>query len=171
MFPSLPRFVTPKAVGILMGAVVSVCAPDAGAVQVDAALLDKQIAEKADAAGVKLAGRCEDGEFQRRLWLDLVGTIPSADEAKRFLADASPQKRAALVERLLADPRFPVRMAEALHLQLMERGGEDEQWLGYLTTSMKANKPWDVLAREMIAPDFKDESKRAAGYFITRRLE
>jgi len=73
MFPSLPRFVTPKAVGILMGAVVSVCAPDAGAVQVDAALLDKQIAEKADAAGVKLAGRCEDGEFQRRLWLDLVG--------------------------------------------------------------------------------------------------
>ena len=171
MFPALPRSVTPKATGILIGALVSICAPYAGAVQVDAAFLDKQIAAKADAVGVKLSGRCEDGEFQRRLWLDLVGTIPSAEEARRFLADASPQKRAALAERLLADPRFPARMAEALHLQLMERGGEDEQWLVYLTNSMKANKPWDVLVREMVAPDFKDESKRAAGYFMTRRLD
>ena len=106
MSPFLLRLVTPKAVGILIGVMVSIYAPYSGAVQVDSAFIDKQLAEKADAVGAKLTGRCEDGEFQRRLWLDLVGTIPSAEEARRFLADGSPQKRVALAERLLSGVFF-----------------------------------------------------------------
>jgi len=156
---------------VLLAVVFAAACPDAGALTADAGFIDGQVMAKAQAAKVSVAPRSDDGEFQRRLWLDLMGTIPDANEARRFLQDTAPDKRRALVERLMADPRFPIRMAEAFHVQLMERAGDDEQWLAYLTASMQANKPWDVLVREILSPDFNDEHKRPAGYFMTRRLE
>ena len=49
--------------------------------------IDRIIAAKAKADGIPLAGKSDDAEFLRRVWLDLAGTIPSSDVAKRFLAD------------------------------------------------------------------------------------
>ncbi len=133
--------------------------------------IDLRIDEKARSRQVSMAPASEDAEFLRRIWLDLVGTIPSAQETRQFLKDPSPGKRTALIERLLADPRYPVRMAEAFHVQLMERSGEDEGWMKYLTAAFEENKPWHVMAREILAPDFQNEARRSAGFFITRRLE
>ena len=50
----------------------------------------------------------EDEEFLRRVYLDLVGRLPSADEARNFLGDAGPmrEKRARLVEDLLELPEY-----------------------------------------------------------------
>src|ERR1700722_5564245 len=39
---------------------------------------------------------CSDAEFLRRLSIDLLGSLPSADETRRFLADPSPHKRSYL---------------------------------------------------------------------------
>ena len=36
---------------------------------------------------------CSDGVFLRRVYLDVTGTLPSADEARRFLRDTAPDKR------------------------------------------------------------------------------
>jgi mono/diheme cytochrome c family protein len=47
-----------------------------------------------------------DSAFLRRAYLDCVGVPPTESEARAFLADASPEKRSQLVDRLLADPRF-----------------------------------------------------------------
>jgi uncharacterized protein DUF1549/uncharacterized protein DUF1553 len=49
---------------------------------------------------------CTDGEFMRRAYLDLLGLLPSAAEARRFLDDTRSDKRAALVHALLARPEF-----------------------------------------------------------------
>jgi len=51
-------------------------------------------------------GRCDDSTFLRRIYLDLVGTVPTYEETKKFLTDADPKKREKLIDRLLADPRF-----------------------------------------------------------------
>jgi hypothetical protein len=48
----------------------------------------------------------DDGEFLRRVMLDLAGCPPSADEVGRFLAEESPQKRAAKIDELLSSLRF-----------------------------------------------------------------
>jgi hypothetical protein len=48
------------------------------------------------------AAVADDGEFYRRLMIDLVGYPPSGEQAKAFLADAGPQKRVAKIEELLA---------------------------------------------------------------------
>src|SRR5436190_5527237 len=53
----------------------------------------------------------DDATFLRRLYLDLLGTIPTYDEARRFLDDADAGKRQALIDRLLDDPRFAARQA------------------------------------------------------------
>src|SRR5579863_800365 len=48
----------------------------------------------------------EDGEFLRRLMLDLVGHPPSLDEALAFSADGAPGKRKTRIDTLLASPEF-----------------------------------------------------------------
>lgn len=132
--------------------------------QVDA-LLTRQ------AAGKAFAAPATDAEFVRRVYLDFTGTIPTATETRAFLADKAADKRAKLIERLTASPKFAEQLAEAFNIQLMERNGANEEWRKFLTESFRANKPWDQLAREIISPDFKDEQLRGAGWFITRRLD
>ena len=49
---------------------------------------------------------CDDSVFVRRVMLDTVGVPPTSDEASRWIQDASPDKRAVLIDRLLEDPRW-----------------------------------------------------------------
>ena len=46
---------------------------------------------------MKASPLAEDGEFQRRVWLDVVGRIPTRSEAAAFLGDSSPDKREKLI--------------------------------------------------------------------------
>jgi hypothetical protein len=131
--------------------------------------VDALIAAKA--AGQVMSPAADDAEFLRRAWLDFDGGIPTAAAARAFLSDPSPEKRTALVEKLIAAPRFAERMADAFHVMLMERRGENPAWRKWLADSFRANKPWDTMVREILAPDFVDEKLRGAGWFITRRLE
>jgi hypothetical protein len=55
-------------------------------------------------AGLHLAPAhpAADAVFARRVWLDVTGTLPTATEAQAFIQDARPDKRRALIDRLLA---------------------------------------------------------------------
>ncbi|WP_395715512.1 DUF1549 domain-containing protein [Prosthecobacter sp.] len=132
---------------------------------------DDALATKVDALMAVRGTQADDATFLRRVWLDFDGGIPTAAEARAFLADKAKDKRAKLIERLMNASRFATRMADAFHVMLMERRGENDAWKAWLTECFKTNKPWDAMVREMLAPDFLDEKKRGAGYFITRRLE
>src|SRR5208283_3178583 len=52
------------------------------------------------------ANLCSDGVFVRRVYLDVIGTLPTADEARRFLKDSDPKKRITLIDRLLERKEF-----------------------------------------------------------------
>jgi Protein of unknown function (DUF1549)/Protein of unknown function (DUF1553) len=133
--------------------------------------IDELVAAKAKTEGWAVAKVADDAEFLRRVWLDFAGTIPSADDARAFLNDKAPDKRAKLIDTLLASDRYARRMRDLFNIMLMERRGDDVAWLTYLEASFKANKPWDQLAREILKPDRNDEQTRAAAYFYTKRLE
>ncbi len=134
-------------------------------VQIDRLLETTQTGPVAPTAG--------DAEFLRRVSLDLTGDIPSPEEVRAFLADANPGKRAALVERLLADSRSSLHLAELFDVMLMERRPDQAvtraEWLKYLQDSFQQNKPWNQLAREIIAADGTDPSLRPAAKFFLER--
>jgi len=116
---------------------------------------------------------CSDGEFLRRVYLDLIGTIPASAEARAFLDDPAATKREALVDRLLADPRHPLHLASAFNVMWMERRHDKHvpsaDWLKYLVTSFQANKPYDQLVREILTADSADPAQRPAAKFLLDR--
>jgi len=132
--------------------------------------------DRAVAAGnvAPVAGRADDATFVRRIHLDLVGRIPTSAETRAFLADADPQKRAKLIDTLLASPESARYLAVAFDVWLMERRGEthvkSDLWRTYLTDSFLANKPYDQLVREILAADGTEELNRAASRFYLDRL-
>ena len=119
----------------------------------------------------KPAPLTDDAEFLRRIYLDLTGRIPTFEEANEFLQSSEADKRAKLVDQLLAGPEYPQRMHDLFHLWLMERLGENEQWSNYLRKSFEENKPWDQMVREMLLPDAPSEDLRGAAFFVVKRLE
>ena len=69
-------------------------------------LIDQEINKRIQAEGAKSAGQCDDAEFVRRVYLDIVGVIPAADKVTAFLDSKDTNKRAKLIDELLADSRF-----------------------------------------------------------------
>lgn len=122
---------------------------------------------------VPLAPLASDAEWFRRLSLDLIGRIPSTAEARQFLEDTAPTKREAAVDRLLASPEHARHMATTFDVALMERRPEKyvsvAEWHTYLFESFLANKPYDQLAREILAADSVDPAKRPASRFLLDR--
>lgn len=108
-----------------------------------------------------LAGQSSDGEFLRRIYLDLTGTIPASGEARKFLADTSPGKRARLIDELLAGPDHPRHMQQRLTVMLLDRRPAqtitDRQWEQFVRGEFAANRPWNEFVRELIAADGLDE--------------
>jgi len=116
----------------------------------------------------------DDSELLRRVYLDLVGTIPSAAEARAFLADPAADKRTQLIERLLASPKHARHLAHRFDALLMERRPDKHvkraDWHEYLRSSFAANKPWDELVREIVTADGADPKTRPAAKFYLDRL-
>ena len=113
----------------------------------------------------KPSAPADDAEFLRRVYLDFAGRIPTAAEARAFLADPTTDKRAGLVDRLLAGPEYASRMADTFHVLLMERLGDHPAWAAFLKESFAKNKPWDVMVREVLRAD------PGASFFLAKRLE
>ena len=132
--------------------------------------IDQQVEQASLGA---LAGNATDGEFLRRIYLDLVGAVPPADVARAFLDDKSSNKRIAAIDRLLQTPEHSRHLAGVFDVMLMERRAEKHvkraEWQAYLLKSFAENKPWDQLAREILGADGTDEKVRAATAFYLFR--
>ena len=68
--------------------------------------IDELVLARLKQLGIEPAKVCSDGVFVRRAYLDVTGTLPTADEARLFLKDSDPDKRRKLVDRLLEREEF-----------------------------------------------------------------
>ena len=110
--------------------------------------------------GVEPPQPISDAEFYRRASLDLVGLLPTADEVEAFAADKSPDKRQALVRRLLGNQvayadHWITFWNDLLRNDYAGTGfidGGREQITGWLYDSLLKNKPYDQFVRELISP-------------------
>lgn len=162
--PPVPAVTSPPAAPLATEELVSVSLH---------ALIDQQIGAALAAKSITPANRSTDAEFLRRVYLDLTGSIPTLGEAKAFLDDNSPVKRQQLVDRLLNGPEYARQMQRVFDVALMERRPAQHvpqaEWEQYLRTSFAANKPWNVLAREILAADGADAALRPAARFYLDR--
>ncbi|HLJ56655.1 MAG TPA: DUF1549 and DUF1553 domain-containing protein [Chthonomonadaceae bacterium] len=68
--------------------------------------IDALVERKQRQLGLSPSPICDDATFIRRVGFDLIGTAPTPDEIRRFEADRTPDKRARLVDSLLARPEY-----------------------------------------------------------------
>ncbi|HWE36779.1 MAG TPA: DUF1549 domain-containing protein, partial [Isosphaeraceae bacterium] len=119
------------------------------------ARIDARLAARWAEAKVRPAARADDGEFLRRACLDLVGRIPAAAEARDFLDDPSPEKRFALVDRLLDSPAYAAR-ATMLWRQLLLPESDDQGRVAaggleaWLRKKVEAEAGYDRIVREIL---------------------
>jgi hypothetical protein len=102
---------------------------------------------------------CDDTTFARRVYLDLIGVIPAADEARKFADDKSPDKRAKLIDALLArNADYAANWVPFWEDALCSNGqhqggvgthGNYRQWI---LDSFSANKAYDVMTLELLDP-------------------
>jgi len=102
------------------------------------------------------AGPADDAAFLRRVYLDLVGTIPTYDEIKAFLEDTSSTKRDAVIHRLLDDPRYAQQQMSIWDLTLFGRNPASSEvrkrdaWRDWLRGQFEKNEPYDKWVRQLL---------------------
>jgi mono/diheme cytochrome c family protein len=140
--------------------------------------IDALISEGWQRRGVAPAPAADDRTWCRRIYLDLAGRIPTADELADFLYSADASKRAALVDQLLASDAYAVRMRELWDAFLMGRGrrgnAEDRRresgWWTFLEHDFRTSRPWNETVRDMlVARPQSPESKGATWFLFERR--
>ena len=136
-----------------------------------AARLDETIRIGLTQAGVAANPQADDSQWVRRLYLDTIGRVPTAEEARGFLADTSPRKRATLINTLLNSPGYTMHMYNWLADMLRVKddygkGAKAFLYEDWLKDQIAMNVPWDGLVREMITADGKLNENGAAGFLL-----
>lgn len=121
-----------------------------------AARIDELLDARLHEAGVQPAEAAGDAEFLRRAWLDLTGVIPRPAEVRAFLRDDRPEKRAVLIEELLARPTHARRLADIWRRMLLP-GDADVQAAGgvvgfqnWLQEQFAANNRYDNVVADLL---------------------
>jgi hypothetical protein len=120
--------------------------------------LDKLVFGRLEQLGIEPAALCSDAVFVRRAYLDVIGTLPTAREARAFLADTDPNKRGVLIDRLLDRDEFAdywamkwsdlLRVKSEFPINLWPNAVQGyHRWI---RTCIKENRPYDRFVREML---------------------
>jgi hypothetical protein len=102
---------------------------------------------------------CSDAVFVRRAYVDVLGTVPTAKEARDFIQDSDVKnKRVLLIDRLLARDEFAdywamkwsdvLRIKAEFPVNLWPNAAQ--AYHRWVRASIAENKPYDKFARELL---------------------
>jgi hypothetical protein len=139
-----------------------------------AKVIDAEVNRKLAEAKLTASARATDEEFLRRAYLDITGVIPSAEKAKAFLDDKSEDKRAKLLDELLADPHFGRRMADIWTAKLFPKESNNRFVLKdplykWFEEQFNANPGWDKLVTSLVTATGTVTENPAVTYFLANR--
>lgn len=131
--------------------------------------VDRLIAEEVFSEETKLAPQVDDAVFLRRVWLDIVGDIPSPEHVSAFLLDSAKDKRQRVVRELLENPQYGQNWARYWRDVVLYRKLEDRAavvanpMVVALTERFNRNEAWSDIAVEFItaAGDIRDNGMTA----------
>ncbi len=120
--------------------------------------IDDLVLARLKSLNLEPANLCSDAVFVRRVYLDVIGTLPTLQEAREFLQSRNPKKRAALIDRLLARDEFAdywamrwsdlLRVKAEFPINLWPNAAQ--AYHRWIRASIHANVPYDRFARELL---------------------
>src|SRR6202050_4602967 len=136
--------------------------------------IDDLVLDKLKKLNIAPSGECDDATFIRRAFLDAAGILPGAEEVETFLADKSPNKRSALIDKLIARDEFVDYVAykwSDLLLVSSKRLESTAMWTFYdwIRESVKQDKPWDQFANEIFTSSGSSRENCALNYFVLHK--
>jgi hypothetical protein len=132
--------------------------------------IDGHVIRKLKKLNVAPSDLCGDTDYLRRIYLDVIGTLPTAGEARRFLGDKRGNKRELIVDELLERPEF----ADYWALKWADTLRVDRQILGHkrayayyrwIRESIAHNKPFDRFARELLTAEGPLQESGPANFY------
>jgi len=134
-------------------------------------VIDRLVHEKLRQLQYLPSETCTDEVFLRRVSLDLTGLLPAPERSRRFLADAAPDKRAKLIDELLATDEFArfwaLKKADLMRIspkRLPE--GRADRFAAWIVDAFRQNMPYDRFAREILTAAGDTQRDAAANYFL-----
>lgn len=132
--------------------------------------LDPIIAEEQNKSSVKLTPMpvVNDAVFLRRIYVDLIGRIPTSAEVTKFASQPAATRREALVDQLLKDERFADRwtlfFADMLRLRTQATGGA--ALFAWVHQAVNTGMPYDEMCRRLIATNGKAGRVPESGFVL-----
>lgn len=133
--------------------------------------IDTEINKALAADSIKASPLADDAEFVRRLYLDLTGVVPTAAQTKAFLDSTDSNKRAKLIDELLASPRFGKYWAEnwanlTIPVDSNNRRLDTSGYESWLADHFNKNTPLDKLVYDLLTATGEMDKNGAVSYFI-----
>ncbi len=117
--------------------------------------VDREIDRRLTRAGVLASPPADDAELLRRLYLDLVGRIPTPERAVAFLDSTDPDKRRKLINELLASQDFGRHFADVWRSRLVPRDpantkAQVDRFGPWLADQINRHRGWDRIATDLL---------------------
>lgn len=117
--------------------------------------IDKHVWDKLQRLGIPPSDLADDATYLRRVFLDTIGTLPTEAEARTFLADKSPDRRAKLVDKLLDRPEYAdywaLKWSDVLRVDkdsVTPQGAV--AMTRWIRKQIAENRPYDQFARDVV---------------------
>ena len=121
-------------------------------------VIDEHVTAALRKQDVSLRNSCSDAVFVRRIYFDAIGTLPSSRDVETFIEDKSPDKRAKLIDSLLARPEFAdywamkwcdlLRVKSEFPINLWPNAVQ--AYAKWIHDSIARDEPYDQFARELL---------------------
>lgn len=136
--------------------------------------IDSLVWDKLETMGIVPSPAAADHTFLRRAYLDVIGRLPTPDEARAFLTSDAPTKRAELVDALLARPEYvdywANKWCDLLQPNTHRVGIKPTMALdAWIRASFRRNQPHDEFVRELVTATGSAWRNGAATLFRDRR--
>ncbi|MBA4067491.1 MAG: hypothetical protein C0501_28035 [Isosphaera sp.] len=130
-----------------------------------AADIDRLVDARLAAEKVTASPTADDATFLRRATLDLTGEVPTAEAAAAILADKAPDKRAKLIDALLASPKFGQHLATTWNNRLVPLSDKNQRvydtvFVGWLAAAANANRPWNEVVADLLTAETAADKAR-----------
>jgi hypothetical protein len=137
-------------------------------------LIDDLVLEQLQKLHLRPSPPCDDATFIRRAFLDTIGRLPTPEEVRDYLGDASGTKRERLVDQLLARPEFVDYWTYKWSDVLLVSGSKlrpdaVNAYYQWIRDRVAKNTPWDRLVREVVTARGSSLENGATNFFAVHQ--